>query len=343
MPAPHPLHASDALVHPVYARLLRMLLQQAAVDADQVLAAAQLDWGNLVKDERRLSRDTVRRLATAALSATGRPWLGLELGGGAPISAHGALGYAVVTARDLADSLSVLSRFGALRIDFTSALLPLAHGVVLQGMETAHWGTARNFVLDAVTGSVLRMIHTAVGQWPSGLRVALPMAQPRWAEQYRRFAPVEFCFDQPVLGFYLDHAALALPCIGADTHAHAQACRDCAAELNDLAERSYSKQLERLLANAAPGQYPQLADAALHCGLSSRTLMRQLRADGTSFQLLLDAARKTRALWLLQHSTHSMEDIAAELGFADTSNFSRTMRRWFGVNPRTLSQRLRAR
>jgi AraC-like DNA-binding protein len=64
--------------------------------------------------------------------------------------------------------------------------------------------------------------------------------------------------------------------------------------------------------------------------------MRRLAAEGTSFQSLLDAARKTRALWLLQHSSRSVEDIAAQLGYADTSNFSRTLRRWCGRTPREL-------
>ena len=32
----------------------------------------------------------------------------------------------------------------------------------------------------------------------------------------------------------------------------------------------------------------------------------------------------------------SVEEVAAQLGYADTSNFSRTVRRWFGVTPRAM-------
>ena len=52
--------------------------------------------------------------------------------------------------------------------------------------------------------------------------------------------------------------------------------------------------------------------------------------------LFLDTARKTRALWLLQHSPDSVEAIAAQLGYAGTFNFSRKLRRWFGLTPREL-------
>jgi AraC-like DNA-binding protein len=33
-----------------------------------------------------------------------------------------------------------------------------------------------------------------------------------------------------------------------------------------------------------------------------------------------------------------VEEIAARLGYADTSNFSRTVRRWFGAAPRELRE-----
>ena len=51
-----PLPEPDALVSPIYARLLRMLLQHADIDGARVLAAAGLDWPTLVSDDRRLGR-----------------------------------------------------------------------------------------------------------------------------------------------------------------------------------------------------------------------------------------------------------------------------------------------
>src|SRR4051812_34513582 len=96
-----PLPQSTSLVPPIYPRLLRMLLQHADVDGDRVLAGAGLDWATLVTDDRPLGRDTIVSLAEGAMAATRRPWLGLDLGGGAPVSAHGSLGYAAVTAHDL--------------------------------------------------------------------------------------------------------------------------------------------------------------------------------------------------------------------------------------------------
>jgi len=328
---------ASAQVHPIYARLLRMLLQQAAVDGDRVLAAAGLAWPALLGDDRHLGRDTVERLTEAAVAATGRPWLGLDLGGQTPVSAHGALGYAAVTAPDLRGCLEVLARYGPVRNEAMGwSVHPLADGLVLQAVDRADWGAARGFVIDTVIAAMLRIVETALGERPAGLRVDLPGPAPAWAAEYRRFAPVTLRFGQPALAFTATGAALARPCLGADARAHAAACRECEAALAAQAGVRPAQQVAELFAAAPPGGFPGLAAAAAHCGLSPRTLMRRLAADGTSFQALLDAARMDRALWLLQHTALPVEEIAARLGYLDTSNFSRTARRWFGRAPRAL-------
>ena len=339
-------------VHPIYARLLRMLLQQADVDGDRVLAAAGLDWPTLLTEDWPLDRDTLVRLVTAAMAATRRPWLGLDLGGGAPVSAHGALGYAAVTARDLGESLRTLARYAAIRNDALAwSVADETGGMVVRAVERADLGPVRGFFTDAVLSSLLRIVEAAVGQWTSALRVDLPFAAPPWREQYARFAPVGLRFGQPALALHVDATALTLPCIGADARAHAAACRECEQALAEVAGASLAERVARLLAGvaieaggeAARGGYPQLAGVAAQCGVAPRTLMRRLQADGTSFQQLLDAARKERALWFLQHTALAVEEIAGRLGYVDTSNFSRTVRRWFGATPGTLREAARGR
>jgi AraC-like DNA-binding protein len=85
-----------------------------------------------------------------------------------------------------------------------------------------------------------------------------------------------------------------------------------------------------------------LRDAAGFFNVSSRTLMRRFMDEGTSFQELLDAARKERARDCLSHTHIAVEETAARLGYIDTTNFSRSFRRWFGVAP-SETRRSRAR
>ena len=190
--------------------------------------------------------------------------------------------------------------------------------------------------MDTVVAALLGLMETALGYQPPGLRVDLPVDPPWWVTQYARFSPLNICFSPSALAVHITTATLHLPCDAADIPAHVAACCECGTALAQLEERSIAQRVAQWLADAPPGQWPQLSDIAQRCQMSARTLMRCLAAQGMSFQDLLDAARKARALWLLQHSPDSVETIAAQLGHADTSNFSRTLRRWFNLTPREL-------
>ena len=334
-----PLPQPASLVPPIYARLLRMLLQHADVDGDRVLAAAGLDWATLVTADKRLGRDTIVRLAEGAMAAMRRPWLGLDLGGGAPVSAHGSLGYAVVTSRDLREAVMTLARYGTTRNDAMAwTCTDTRDGMTMQAAERADLGAVRGFVVDTVLSAILRMVETAVGHVPPDLRIELPLPTPAWREQYQRFGVADLRFDRPAFAFHFAQRDLALPCIGADAKAHASACRECEEELAEVAGAGMAQRVAGLLASVDDGAYPRMADVAARCGISSRTLIRRLHADGATFQQLLDAARKQRALWMLLHTAEPVEEIAARLGYVDTSNFSRTVRRWFGATPREVRE-----
>lgn len=65
-------------------------------------------------------------------------------------------------------------------------------------------------------------------------------------------------------------------------------------------------------------------------GISPTTLRRRLRADGTSYQLLLDQARRHRCEAKLAERWLPGKSIAWELGYAEVNSFYRAFRRWTG-------------
>lgn len=76
---------------------------------------------------------------------------------------------------------------------------------------------------------------------------------------------------------------------------------------------------------------------ALH--VSRRTLQRQLAAADTSVRAELDRARHDAAVALLRDARATVAEIAARLGFADPSQFTRAVRRWTGSAPTELRRR----
>ena len=104
-----------------------------------------------------------------------------------------------------------------------------------------------------------------------------------------------------------------------------------------LAELDFATSLRLLLAGHIDESLT-IDDCADMVSMSSRTLQRRLADHDTSFNKLLDQTRFDMAQQLLQNQTISVTDIAGELGYQDSANFSRAYRRWAGVSPRKYRQ-----
>ncbi|WP_430459757.1 AraC family transcriptional regulator [Thalassolituus sp. LLYu03] len=67
--------------------------------------------------------------------------------------------------------------------------------------------------------------------------------------------------------------------------------------------------------------------------MSGRTLQRKLQEAQTTFQQLLDDERQQRARSLLINTQLPLTQISEQLGFSESSAFTRAFRRWEGVSP----------
>jgi AraC-like DNA-binding protein len=71
-------------------------------------------------------------------------------------------------------------------------------------------------------------------------------------------------------------------------------------------------------------------------GCSRHTLFRKLRAEGVTFEKVLDELRHKMALHYLSGKKVSVNETAYLLGFSDPAAFSRAFKRWTGASPSTL-------
>ena len=69
-------------------------------------------------------------------------------------------------------------------------------------------------------------------------------------------------------------------------------------------------------------------------GLSRQTLYRQLKAEGVTFEQVLDELRHKLALHFLSGQKVSVNETAYLVGFSDPAAFSRAFKRWTGKSPR---------
>ena len=95
-----------------------------------------------------------------------------------------------------------------------------------------------------------------------------------------------------------------------------------------VAERTRAVLLELL-----PAGNGSMEAAAQALAMSTRTLQRRLKAEGTSFRAVLDATRESLARHYLAESELSGREISFLLGFEDPRSFYRAVRAWTGQTP----------
>lgn len=165
--------------------------------------------------------------------------------------------------------------------------------------------------------------------------VSFAFERPEFAEDYAMIfpAPISFCAAQSSISFERRH-------LGPAAVRHAQ-------DLNEFLEnaprdwiftkyREHTQSLRvREFLYRSDGLHAQLSDAAHALGMTPRTLMRRLDADGTSFQAIKDGLRRDLAILELRKSGKSIDEIAHEIGFSSSSNFHRAFLKWTGTTPGT--------
>ena len=101
--------------------------------------------------------------------------------------------------------------------------------------------------------------------------------------------------------------------------------------------------LFRALEEPGEGSFPTVEAVARELHISSRTLIRRLRAMNTTFQEISEDVRKLRARELLANEPIRLQDVAKLLGYEDQSNFRRAFKRWYGMGPSDYRSRILSR
>jgi AraC-like DNA-binding protein len=172
-----------------------------------------------------------------------------------------------------------------------------------------------------------------LGRRPSGVRLLLSYrAQPHHGELLALFDGTIEC-DAPCNALIVPAELLNVP-LGGDPHLQRLARGQLDAQLQalppeprPLVDRVRTRVAARLHVDAS------LARIARDLNVNARTLQRQLDAERTSFQQLLDEVRHAQAVKLLADPAQRVDGLAARLGYADAASFRRAFRRWTGLTP----------
>ncbi len=320
-----------------YVDILCQLAEEKGVRRADLLSAADIRNSQLSHPDNLITGDQFAELCRAALKRTGDPELGLEFGLRLKITTHGALSQASISCDTLEQAIRVLAKYLPIRFPYLIMDLSLEGDEAVIQMDVLHdMHDLYRFNIEVFLGALMDVSALLLGAGIlKGGRCLVNFPRPAGVDRYTVLFGEMICFDAGVNQLRFNKQFLALPMLLANPVARRVAEAQCEEEARKLqASTSITSQVVRMLESVRDGRVPGLEEVAAQLHVSSRTLRRQLAAEGTRFQQLQDTVRHHRALDLLRRSLQmSIDEIAEHLGYSDPSNFSRAFRKWEGISP----------
>lgn len=309
---------------------LPSLLREMGQDPDRLLDELGLDPALLVEPENTLPFRVTGNLLSHCVMRTGCAHFGLLLGQRGGTSTLGTVGLLARSSPDVGSALRNLIKHlhhhdqGAvpyLSVHGNTALL----GYAIYEKEAP----AADQIYSAAMAITFTIMRELCGSGWRPSEVLLPFRKPGDVAPFRQYfrAPLRFDADQAALAFPAAWLNRAL-------HSADQEVRHQIAAMLVGHERSdfTSRTRRAVRAMLAQGQFSE-ERLAHGFGVSRRTLIRQLRQEGTSFHALLRAIRLDVTCLMLRDTDNAIEHIAVSLGYANASSFTRAFRNWTGQTP----------
>ena len=311
-------------------------LRRLDVDVDALLRSARIAPAALYGTDGLLTLPQVEALVEGAVERTGRSDLGFDAGRLVKLSSHDILGYAIISSPTLDYALRLAARHYRLITptfsmrytrDVRDAEITL-HPALSMRPETLR------FHLEAVIVSLHEQMKALLGDRLPGHDVSVSGLAPGHRRRYLRLAPARWQFDGEAAGvrFTLPLAVVDRPLPMSDRSALQMAEARCEMLLKRATRTGLADWVAMML-READGSLPSLNDLSRVLNLTPRTLNRRLAREGERFHDLAKRVRSERACALLRDGRLPVTQIAYQLGYRDSANFSRAFRRELGVTP----------
>lgn len=306
------------------------LLRELGTDPTEVLASVGLDADALDSLENRIPFVAVGRLLHECAVKTRCQHFALLAGQRARLSHLGLPGQLVQCSPTLGAAIRTFAAYQHLNSQGMATYLLEEDGVATLGCVVYQRGAEHvDQIYDAGAEAALSLMRELCGTHWRPERVLFAHTKPTDGGPYRRFfqAPCRFDCERTALVFPAIVLEQRLP--GADP----KRFRILEAQAQAWADVNVAFWLRRTLRIMLLAEAVSADEVAKLLSMHRRTLNRRLKAEGTTFQQLLDEVRFETACQLLDTSRTPITEIAVSLGYAEPSAFSRAFRRWSGTTP----------
>lgn len=312
---------------------------QRGADEALLLRRAGIDPVVLADPDNRVPFAAYVRLMREAKAMTGDSALALHYAEELDMGQFSVVGLIADAAETMLHAFAQLNRYGQLVVEVEG--LVDGDRFSLEPSEEGLWlidNRADPNAFPELTESTFARMTVGSRQFddePFIRRVQVTHPAPPHAAEYDRIFRVPVEFDSDRNAALLDHRWLTFKLAPAPRFAFGILANHADALLADLeAGKSLRARVERLILPILHTGDVGVDRIAGELGLSRQTLFRRLKAEGATFEKILDDLRRRMALDYLQARKVSVNETAYLVGFSDPAAFSRAFKRWTGQSPR---------
>jgi AraC-like DNA-binding protein len=331
----------DLPPHPVRSLLPVLgVMENLGFDHQACLKGTGLLLSQLESADARMSLQQELAFYRNTLELTGDETIGLKLGEPFLPQRYGLFGYALLSAATFRHALSLAENFG--RLTFSFFTLRYQVGDSRSWFSFTEPPPIEQALVDLYLDrdvSAARVDFSEILGKPLAL-CNLHLHHDGHGKQqlYRDYFGCDIEFSADTSQFSFDTELLDQPLPQSDPESSRHFQQQCQLLIAKLTTQGHFVDDVRMLVLARPGFFPDIDYVAEKMNMSTRTLRRRLKDEGSSYRELLDEIRFGLAKEYLGKTNLSMEEICRLLGYSESGNFSHAFRRWSGQSPRQWRQ-----
>lgn len=315
-------------------KVVLSLLQARGISTRGCLKGTGVSEQDLASADARVSLQQELVFYRNILELTADPLIGLQIGAQYHLPNYGIWGYAVMSAPNLREAVTLAFRFLQLTYTCHEAALHVESGSAeLRLMPLRDYEDCTQVIADRDTSALVLIISELLGRRLPLEQVCLIHRASRYRRQYQSY------FDCPIQFGHFCNSLQIPPAILNDPLPHSDPytakltehqCEMLVARLNN--QSSVVDDLRQLIL-ARPGHFPCIEAVAEKMGRSTRNLRRLLKDEGRSYSDVLNELRFQLAREYLEDTSLTIQEIARMLGYSEPGNFTHAFKRWSGVSP----------
>jgi len=304
-------------------------------DGEDILREVGIDINVIEDANQRIPIDKMTQLWILAEDISGDDCIGLEVIKYVNPTSFHALTYANQASSSIRESLERMVKFSnvvstAVNIDIEDH----DDQVIVTMHPESNMLTISHHALDAFIGMMVMQGREAVHNNPDYIhwaKLKRPAPKDTHRHQVTYNCPITFSSDCYQVCLNRSMVDQVIPSGNSElVRINEQVLADYMSRFNknDVVAGVYHALIELM-----PKGEPSREKVADMLGTTSRSLHRKLNEVDTSYKTILDDTRKSLALQYIRQTDISITTITYQLGFLDSSSFSRSFKRWTGQSP----------